>query len=123
MAQEASDLIVEAHVQHLNKNVRQMLIKEVGDIIAGVGGVLRFNSIVGGGGALSGSTEGRFSGLPGQEGSIVGGGSRCLALSIYISFFTPGYFIVLFIWMPAAFNRYFIVLKIAKKSEQKRKRK
>jgi len=44
---------------------------------------------------------------------------RCLVLSMDISFFTPGYFIVLFIWMPDAFNRYFIVLKIAKKSEQK----
>jgi len=45
-----------------------------------VGGVLRFNSIVGGGGALSGSTEGRFSGLWGQEGSMVGVVGATLAL-------------------------------------------
>jgi len=46
----------------------------------------------------------------------------CLVLSIDISFFAPGYFIALFILMPGAFHRYFIVLKIARKSEQKWKK-
>ena len=48
---------------------------------------------------------------------------RCLALSMDISFFTPEYFIALFIRMPGAFNRYFIVLKIAKKIRTKKKKK
>jgi hypothetical protein len=33
----------------------------------------------------------------------------CLAFSIDISFYSPGYFIVHFIWMPGIFNGYFIL--------------
>jgi hypothetical protein len=38
-----------------------------------------------------------------------------LGISIDILFLFPGYFIALFIWMPGAFNRYFIAIKIARK--------
>jgi hypothetical protein len=33
----------------------------------------------------------------------------CLVFSIDISFYSPGYFIPHFIWMPAVFNGYFIL--------------
>jgi len=36
-------------------------------------------------------------------------------ISIDILFLFLGYFIVLFIWMPGAFNKYFIAIKIARK--------